>query len=621
MVGRYTRAHQFKQERRALKFLRTRLGRLIRDIGRNIAGNPELRERFAESFGSAVRVRFQDHRQRGPKIYALRAPKVECIGKCKAAGAIHVRLQGLDGNPGHLAQNVATPAFRSSHHASGYASALALFNRDAVKCHCQQHSPPGTLDTLVEMKAMSYIYSLPLSTAFDGRGLFGYSFGPLKQKDIDIYYIEVEKGHDTFMISKKIARTYYVLDGSGYFTIADRKYDVSSGMLVEVPPKVEYAYSGKMKLIAFSRPRWFMGNDTHTKWNPDVVQGNFPCAADGGAWLTRLVRLQIFRKSPIGIYLGLNRRLWNRLPASFAALGPIRLYGNFLHGLARIHSVRAQAFSTYFLRNRPQLELIGRLLERDPKTGTLRVAVLGCSTGAEAYSVAWRIRTARPDLKLILQGVDISKRAVKVGQCGVYSLVASQVTNTNIFERVRSAEMEEMFDRNGDAVTVKSWLKKGIEWHVGDVGAPELFDALGGQDMVIANNFLCHMDPAEAERCLRNIARLVSPHGYLFVSGIDLDIRTKVAADLGWKPLQELLEEIHEGDPCMKGFWPCHYGGLEPLNKRRRDWRLRYAAAFQLTGAGKENGDRVGPSSVEKNLGYSSVGISAATFPLNARRA
>ena len=78
------------------------------------------------------------------------------------------------------------------------------------------------------------------------------------------------------------------------------------------------------------------------------------------------------------------------------------------------HSVRAQAFSTYFLRNRPQLELIGRLLERSPKTGTLRVAVLGCSTGAEAYSAAWRIRTARPDLKLILQGVDISKRAVKV---------------------------------------------------------------------------------------------------------------------------------------------------------------------------------------------------------------
>ena len=34
MVGRYTHAHQFKRARRALKFLRTRLGRVIRDIRR-----------------------------------------------------------------------------------------------------------------------------------------------------------------------------------------------------------------------------------------------------------------------------------------------------------------------------------------------------------------------------------------------------------------------------------------------------------------------------------------------------------------------------------------------------------------------------------------------------------
>jgi len=461
---------------------------------------------------------------------------------------------------------------------------------------------------------MPYVYSLPPSTAFDGRGLFGYSFGPLKQKDIDIYYIEVEKGHDTFMISKKITRTYYILNGSGYFTIAGRRYDVRPGMLVEVPPKVEYSYSGKMILIALAKPRWFVDNDTHTKWNPDVVQGDFPYVAASKCWLTRLVRSQIFGRSPLGVYLGLNRRLWNRLPASFSAFGPIRLYGNFLHALARLHSVRGQAFSTLFLRNRPQLELIGRLIERRPNADTLRVAVLGCSTGAEVYSVAWRIRTARPDLKLILQAMDISKRAIEVGKCGVYSLVVAQVTNTNIFERMTSSEIREIFDRDGDEVTVKSWLKEGIEWCVGDAGEPNLFDTLGPQDMVIANNFLCHMYPSTAERCLRNIARLVSPHGYLFVSGIDLDIRTKVAGDLEWNPLQELLEEIHAGDPWMKDHWPWHYAGLEPLNERRRDWRLRYAAAFELTAAGEDNGDGVGRSSVEDR-------VSAAAFPVNARRA
>lgn len=450
---------------------------------------------------------------------------------------------------------------------------------------------------------MPYIHTPPTAASFTGKGLLGYAFGPLNQKDLEIYYIAVEKGHDTFMVSKKITRIYYVLSGSGYFTIDDHKYDVQPGMLVEVPPKVEYCYSGNMRLVALSKPRWFNGNDTFTKWNPDVMGHDSACAVDGGAWMMRFIRLSIFGKSPVSFYLRLNQRVWNKLPSSLTALSPIRLYGEFLHSLARIQQVRGQAFSTFFLRNRPELELIRRLLDQKGKGDTLRVAVLGCSTGAEAYSVAWRIRSARPDLRLALHAVDISKQAVEFARRGVYSLKASELANTAVFERMTPVEMEEFFHRDGDAVTVKPWIKEGIDWQVGDAGEQGIVDALGPQDMVVANNFLCHMDDREAEACLRNIARLVRAHGYVFVSGIDLDTRTKVASDLGWKPLQELLEEIHEGDPGMRALWPCHYGCLEPLNKKRRDWRTRYAAAFQVApvataspmGPDSELGERMRP--------------------------
>jgi SAM-dependent methyltransferase/mannose-6-phosphate isomerase-like protein (cupin superfamily) len=437
-------------------------------------------------------------------------------------------------------------------------------------------------DILAEFNAMNYTFSVSTSPSFTGKGLVGYAFGPLKQKDLVVDYVEVERGHDTFMISNNITRTYYIISGSGYFTINDHQYPVSSGMLVEVLPKVEYCYSGKMTLILFQRGRWLPHNDTHTKWNPDVVEGEFPFPADDGLSLTRLTRLRIFGKSPVNAFLRLNRVWWNKVPGSFTALAPIRSYGRFLHRLARLQGVREQAFATHFLRNRPQLELIRRLVERRAKAGVLRVAVVGCSIGAEAYSVAWRIRSARPDLKLKLHAVDISKQAVEIGKRGVYSLVGSQWTNTDLFERMTGAEIEELFDRDGDALTVKSWIREGIKWHVGDAGEPEMIDALGPQDIVVANNFLCHMDPPVAEKCLRNIARLVSSDGYLFVSGIDLDVRTKVGDDLGWRPLEELFEEIHEGDPCMRNLWPFHYVGLEPLNKNRLDWRLRYAAVFQL---------------------------------------
>ena len=426
---------------------------------------------------------------------------------------------------------------------------------------------------------MRYVHSLPPLPSFEGKGLFGYTFGPLQEKDLEIYYIESDKGHDTFTVSRRATRVYYVIDGSGYFTISDHRHDVSRGALVEIPPKVEYSYSGKMKLIAVSKPRYFEGNDRFTRWNSDVVQGVFPPPANAKSW-------EIFGKRLINRYVRVNRRLWRRLPASISNLGPVHSYGELLYELARRYGGRAQDLGTFFLRNRPQLELIRRLIDQYAKTDTLKVLVLGCSTGAEAYSIAWRIRSARPDLKLILHAVDISKRAVEFGECGRYSLVGPQSTGTDIFERMNEMEIMEMFDRDGEFVTVKSWIKEGIKWQVRDVAEPETIDTLGPQDIVVANNFLCHMHPFMAERCLRNIAHLVRPGGYLFVSGIDLDIRTKVADDLGWHPLQELLEEIHEGDPSMRTLWPWCYAGLEPLNKKREDWKRRYAAAFQLSPCG-----------------------------------
>jgi hypothetical protein len=54
----------------------------------------------------------------------------------------------------------------------------------------------------------------------------------------------------------------------------------------------------------------------------------------------------------------------------------------------------------------------------------------------------------------------------------------------------------------------------------------------------------------------------------------------------------------------MKTFWPWHYAGLEPLNRKRKDWKLRYAAAFQLVPHEENAGDST------------SLGISAAALPV-----
>lgn len=278
----------------------------------------------------------------------------------------------------------------------------------------------------------------------------------------------------------------------------------------------------------------------------------------------------------------INQAVWKRLPAALRDTRPLRWYGNTLHKAICRDANRQQFFGTFFLRNRPELEQIRRLVAGRPPNAQLRLAILGCSIGAEVYSVLWTIRTARPDLRVHTCALDISSQILAVAERAVYSSESCGLVGESIFERLSDQERTAMFDWRGETATVKPWLRQGIGWHQGDAADPELVRRLGPQDMVLASNFLCHMPPPAAERCLRNIAHLVAPGGYLLVLGVDLDVREKVARELNWRPLLELIREIHDGDPVLRRDWPWAWWGLEPLDERRTDWQLRYATTYRL---------------------------------------
>jgi transposase, IS5 family len=84
MAGRYAHAKQFNRFNRQIRLLRIRLGRIIRDIRRKIAGRDELEAAFESPLARANQIRSQQQRQRGWKLYSFHAPEVECIGKGKA---------------------------------------------------------------------------------------------------------------------------------------------------------------------------------------------------------------------------------------------------------------------------------------------------------------------------------------------------------------------------------------------------------------------------------------------------------------------------------------------------------------------------------------------------------
>lgn len=304
-----------------------------------------------------------------------------------------------------------------------------------------------------------------------------------------------------------------------------------------------------------------------------------------------------------GAYLSRVKWAWKHLPTSARHSAFGLTYARYLNRLVREQADRKQYFATFFLRNRPELELLCELAKSKPYGASLKICILACSKGAEVYSIVWGLRSVRPDLQLAVTAVDISQEIVDFASRGAYSFSradaltptdedaalrhskigwnTSRDQNAWMFERVSNEELDAIFDIHGDTAMIRPWLQEGIEWMCCDAADSALLQKIGLQDFVIANRFLCHMKPAAAEQCLRRIARLVAPGGHLFVSGIDLDVRTKVALDLHWAPTPELLREIHDGDDSIRRGWPLEYWGLEPLDDRRLDWKVRYASVFQ----------------------------------------
>src|SRR5260370_10819212 len=140
--------------------------------------------------------------------------------------------------------------------------------------------------------------------------------------------------------------------------------------------------------------------------------------------LTRGLKSRVLRQCLGRPYWLLNLWIWTHLPASVRHLRPVRSYGTHLHTLVRLRAARRQYFGTFFFRNRPELELLRGLVDQRTRGAGLDIAVLACSKRADADSIAWTIRSARPDVKLRMHAVDISREVLDFAARGVSSIQA-----------------------------------------------------------------------------------------------------------------------------------------------------------------------------------------------------
>jgi IS5 family transposase len=83
-IGRFAHAKQYRRMRAALRRLRSRVGRVHRDIGRQLdqVALPQ-RAALSDLLARTGRILMQQRKDKN-KLYALHAPEVECIAKGKA---------------------------------------------------------------------------------------------------------------------------------------------------------------------------------------------------------------------------------------------------------------------------------------------------------------------------------------------------------------------------------------------------------------------------------------------------------------------------------------------------------------------------------------------------------
>jgi len=236
---------------------------------------------------------------------------------------------------------------------------------------------------------------------------------------------------------------------------------------------------------------------------------------------------------------------------------------------------RYQNQGTYFLRNRPELDLIYDIVSNKPKEKNINILILGCSFGMEVYSVKWRLRSLSNQINIT--GLELSEEALSIAKKGIYPLKKFDWQ----FGRLSGQELNDNFTIRNNIAYISPELKQDVQWVQDNACDPDLVKRIGTYDIVLANRFLCHMFPVESASCLINIKKLIASGGYLFISGVDLKVRQKVMNSPEFTLVRDRLKDIHNGDFSLHVGWPLEYWGLEPIPENYEDYLNKFAMVYK----------------------------------------
>jgi chemotaxis methyl-accepting protein methylase len=280
---------------------------------------------------------------------------------------------------------------------------------------------------------------------------------------------------------------------------------------------------------------------------------------------------------------GRSRRFVYALPGvkhlEQSALGQQARYWFALHFEDRQSFTYTQFFrlpTQYDALTGPVLDFVGGAGRDTP----LRIVVVACSMGAEAYSIASLLRLRQPQLEFEIDAFDIDPSVIEIAQQARYErdwvLRKGHVTPDLVATT---------FDDVGGRFVVKPAVAQRVRFRTGDILDTDAVKRVPLADIVYAQNMMCNMRRPMARQAFQNVCTLLGPRSALVVDGMDLDMRGSLTRAQGLEPLDYKIERIHDEAREVRGHrYPWFATGLEPFEADRKDRVRRYATVF-LRGA------------------------------------
>jgi len=170
---------------------------------------------------------------------------------------------------------------------------------------------------------------------------------------------------------------------------------------------------------------------------------------------------------------------------------------------------------TSFFRHPETFELLKKkifpqIIERRPNDDPVRVWVLGCSTGEEAYSIAMtfaEFASERSDhVPVQIFATDVNERGIEKARAGLYS--------RNITEDVSADRLRRFFIEEDGGYRVSKPIRDMCVFAQQNVLADPPFSRM---DLISCRNLLIYLEPLAQKRVIPLLHYALNPRGFMWL--------------------------------------------------------------------------------------------------------